>query len=113
MKTKRTYIDYFHDIFDAIEKAEEFTSGMKLNDFSQDPKTQFAVVRALEIIGEAAKKFPDEIRDNYPDIPWRQMSGMRDKLAHDYFGVNTEVVWKTLSEDLPPLKRRIKRIIEV
>ncbi|MBC8525178.1 MAG: DUF86 domain-containing protein, partial [Chlorobium phaeobacteroides] len=66
--------------------------------FRNDKKTQYAVIRALEIIGEASKKVPIEVRDNYAVIPWRSITGMRDKLVHDYFGVDTEVVWNTASK---------------
>ena len=71
----------------------------------------FAVVRALEIIGEAAKRIPQDVRDKHANVPWREMAGMRDKLTHDYFTVNLEVVWKTTVEDLPSLKSAIQQIL--
>lgn len=83
-------------------------AGMTFEQFSQDDKTAYAVVRALEIIGEATKKIPDAVRDQYPQIPWREMAGMRDKLIHDYFGVNLGVVWKTVQEDLPLLQKAMQ-----
>ena len=76
-----------------------------------DDKTIFAVVRALEIIGEATKRIPQTVRDQEPSVPWRAMAGMRDKRAHDYIGVNLTVVWKTASEDLPGLKPTIQRML--
>jgi uncharacterized protein with HEPN domain len=79
--------------------------------FKEDEKTVFAVVRALEIIGEAAKKIPLDIRTRFENIPWREMTGIRDKLIHDYFGVDVEVVWKTVTEDLLKLKPLIKQMI--
>lgn len=71
----------------------------------------FAVVRAWEIVGEAAKRIPKKVRDANPDVPWRAMAGIRDKLIHDYTSVNLEIVWKTVEEDLPGLISQIERII--
>ena len=78
----------------------------------KDEKTQYAVIRAIEIIGEASKKIPKNIKTKYTDVPWYEISGMRDKLIHDYFGVNSKIVWKTVKEDLPRLKKLIVRILE-
>jgi len=112
MKAKREYLDYFKDIQDALEKIEDFTIGLDFEAFVKDNKTTFAVIRALEIIGEAARKIPKSIRSRYPDVPWQDMAGMRDKLIHDYFGVDLRVVWKTLQVDLPPLQAVIDQIIK-
>ena len=95
MKPEQLYMDYLRDILDNAKKASDFIKGMAENDFLRDEKTTFAVIRALEIVGEATKKIPDEVRDKYPVIPWREMTGMRDKLIHDYVGVNLAVIWKT------------------
>lgn len=109
---KREYVDYLEDILEAVEKAEEFVEGIDYETFKNDDKTLFATLRASKIIGEATKKIPGTVKNNYPEIPWREMAGIRDKLIHDYFGVNIEVVWKTLQEDLPSLRQQIKRILE-
>jgi len=111
MKPKREFLDYLQDIKEALEKLEEFTLGMQFEAFAKDDKTSFAVIRALEIIGEAARKIPKSIRSRYPDVPWQDMAGMRDKLIHGYFGVDLRVVWKTLQIDLPPLKSMLDQII--
>ena len=107
MKPKRLYTDFIDDIVDAIQKVDNFIEGMTLEQFLADEKTSFAVIRALEIIGEATKNIPQTIKENYPDIPWKEMAGIRDKLIHDYFGVDLEVVWNTATEDLLELKEKI------
>ena len=112
MNPKRVYIDYLNDILDSILKIEQFTKDMEFNHFKDDVKTSYAVIRAFEIIGEAAKEIPMEIRDKYSDLPWKEMASMRDKLIHAYFGVNLEVVWKTVHEDIPSLKPLVKKAIE-
>ena len=112
MKPKREFLDYLRDIKEALEKLEEFTRGMQFEAFAKDDKTSFAVIRALEIIGEAARKIPKSIRSRYPEVPWQDMVGMRDKLIHCYFGVDLRVVWKTLQIDLPPLESKLDQIIK-
>jgi uncharacterized protein with HEPN domain len=112
MKAKREYLDYFKDIQDALEKINNFTVDLDFERFAKDEKTTFAVIRGLEIIGEAARKIPKSIRSRYPNIPWQDMAGMRDKLIHDYFGVDLRVVWKTLKVDLPPLQAIFHRITQ-
>lgn len=80
-------------------------------DFEKDEKTQDAVIRAFEVLGEAAKKIPKDFREKYPKIPWGKMAGMRDKLIHDYWGANIKRIWKTVKEDIPPLKKLIRDIL--
>lgn len=111
MKPKRVFIDYLDDILDSILKIEQFIEEMDFIQFSDDAKTSYAVIRALEIIGEATKEIPDEVKDKYTDLPWKEMSRMRDKLIHAYFGVNLEVVWKTIQQDVPTLKKLIQKVI--
>jgi uncharacterized protein with HEPN domain len=107
---KAEFLDYIDDILDAILKIQTFLSGFDFETFSKDDKTQFAVIRALEIIGEASKKIPDKIKTSYSDIPWREIAGMRDKLIHDYFGVDIDVVWKTAVEDIPSIFNSLNQI---
>jgi uncharacterized protein with HEPN domain len=108
--TQRDYGDYIQDIAESIEDIENFVRGMTYTDFINDRKTFNAVVRSIEIIGEAAKNIPAIIRGRYPSLPWKKMSGMRDKLVHEYFGIDSEIVWKTINDDLPRLKLLLKDI---
>lgn len=77
-----------------------------------DKKTVFAVTRAIEIIGEATKNIPDLLRKKYPQVPWKDMAGMRDKLIHEYFGIDVDVLWKTVTQDIPQLKALIQKVID-
>ena len=100
---------YLKDILSAIKSIEVFVAEMEFEEFQSDDKTLSAVIRKLEIIGEAVKQVGDEIRQSHPDIPWKQIAGMRDKLIHFYFGVDTHLVWQTLQNRLPELKSAVEK----
>lgn len=110
MKNSDTFSDYLEDILQAIEKAEQFISSMDFQEFEKDEKTQYAVIRALEIVGEASNNIPKSVRNQYEAIPWKEITGMRNKLIHDYMGVNTEVVWNTVQEDLPGFQKAVEKM---
>jgi uncharacterized protein with HEPN domain len=111
MNSKRVYIDYIRDMLENAKKAISFVESMNYKQFSLDDKTMYAVVRALEIIGEATKKIPKDLQESYPEIPWREIAGTRDKLIHEYTGVNLTVVWRTIKEDLPLLVEQLEAIL--
>ena len=102
---------YLDDIIEAIKKIDEYRECLTFQDFSKDNKTVDAVIRNFEIIGEAAKRIPSGIKEMYPQVPWKQMAGTRDKLTHEYFGVNLKVLWKAMNEDIPALKPKIEEML--
>ncbi len=104
--------DYILDIRESLKEVKEFTHGIDLEDFLKDKKTTNAVIRSLEVLGEAAKKIPEEMRQRYPEVPWRRMTGMRDKLIHEYHGVDLETIWSVVKTELPPLESHVEKIIK-
>jgi len=110
--SKRKPDVYLQDIQESISHIQHFLDGVSEEEFYKNVEKQDAVLRRLEIIGEAVKHLPDEIRDNHPDVPWRQISGMRDIIIHEYFGVTLEMVWIVATEDILDLKDKVEEIIE-
>ncbi len=109
--SERTDRDFLEHIREAAERASSYTETMTFEEFLEDTKTQDAVIRNIEIIGEATKNLSDELRDRHPDIPWKGLAGMRDRLIHQYFGVNLDIVWNVAREELPEISLQTKKII--
>jgi len=105
-------LDYVEDVVEAMDDASRFVEGLEYDDFVKDKKTVYAVTRAVEIIGEAVKNIPDKVKKRYSKIPWRKMAGMRDKLIHEYFGVDLRRVWNVVKKDVPTLKPLFVRILK-
>jgi len=109
----REYLDFLEDIVKAMAKVERFVAGLALEQLLDDERTLFAITHAIEIIGEAAKRIPQDIRRKYPDIPWKEMAGMRDKLAHGYFEIDNDKLWETATRLIPEVKSRIVEVLEL
>lgn len=110
MSEERQLQDYLNDIIESISDIREFTKGMTYEGFTKDKKTIKAVVRSLEIIGEAANKIPQHIVESYSEIPWQEIIGMRNKIIHEYFGIDLDIVWQSIEEDLVPLEITVKKM---
>ena len=108
--SERTDSDFLSHIAEAVKRTISYTEKMTCEDFFEDTKTQDAVIRNIEIIGEATKNLSDEIRKRYPEIPWKGLAGIRDRLIHQYFGVNLDIVWNVVKEELPDILIKIYKI---
>ena len=109
IKDDLAYIDH---ILDCIRKIKEFSSGLTFNEFKTNELVQDAIIRNIEIIGEASKKVSSNTKQTWYKIPWKEVSGMRDKLIHDYMGIDVKVVWQTIKEDIPSLEKLINEILK-
>lgn len=110
--SKRSINLYLDDIKDSIRKIEKYTSGVTFYEFSRDDKLIDAVVRNLSIIGEAVINIPKEIKIKIPDVAWKEIKGMRNKVIHEYFGIDEEILWKTVQEDIPVFKKQIAKFLK-
>jgi uncharacterized protein with HEPN domain len=109
---KRNIKLYLQDIWESTLAIEEYTQNLTEDEFYSNRQVQDAIVRRLEIIGEAVKNIDDDFRNKYPQIPWKKIAGMRDIIAHEYFGVKLERVWDVLRKDLPDIKQQMLLIME-
>jgi uncharacterized protein with HEPN domain len=103
--------DFLEDILENIQDIEEFIAGLSFEQFAVDKKTVKATLRSLEVIGEAVKNVPQDLLDTHPQIPWRSIARMRDKLIHHYFGVDLDVVWESATNGIDPLKSAVVDIL--
>ena len=103
---------YLNHIKDAISRIEEYVNGLTYNGFIEKYLIQDGVIRQIQVIGEATKKISDNTRQKYPSVPWKDIAGMRDKLIHDYFGIDLDAVWDTVEKDIPILKNEIEIILK-
>lgn len=108
--TERQLSEVLQDILESIADIELFTAGVDFEAFQQNREKVLAVVKSIEILGEAVKQIPDDIRNRYPQIPWKAIAGMRDVLVHEYWGIDLNVVWATVQEGISPLKITILEI---
>lgn len=108
----RDYSLYLKDMIDAMDAVEKFIKGIDFIGFQNNDLISSAVIRKFEVIGEAAKNIPEDFRNKYPQIPWREMAGMRDRLIHFYFGIKYELVWHTIKDIIPNVKTLLQGIID-
>ena len=108
--SKRSDADIIQDIKECIVRIISYTKNMEFGVFANDFKTQDAVIRNVEIIGEAVKILSNNLKSNYSDIPWSDIAGTRDKLIHDYFGVNIDIVWSIAKDEIPKLEQQLENI---
>ncbi len=109
MKKDSVYLEH---ILEAVSDIEKFLQGISEQEFFHNKEKQYAVLRALEIVGEATKNLSVELKAKSPDVDWKNIAGMRDKLIHAYFGINLPLIWETVKKDLLPLKKEAQKILE-
>lgn len=112
MSKKRDVVNDLENVLETIGKAEMFVEGVEYEDFLEDDKTIFAVSKAIELIGETLKHVPEEIKAQYPEVPWEDIYGMRNFLAHNYFNSDVDEMWKTVKDDIPGLKLILQGILQ-
>lgn len=108
---KRDIGVFLEDILESIGRIDEYTKDISEEEFYRTVSIQDAVIRRFEVIGEAAKHIPQTVKDKYSEIPWKEISGTRDILIHEYFGVNLERIWKTIQKDILPFKKQLQKML--
>ncbi len=108
--SKRNWHFFLEDILESMDLIADYIQGMDYDRFKNDRKTIDAVVRNLEIIGEAARNIPEDVRNNYRDVDWKGIVGLRNRIAHEYFGIDTSIIWNIISVELPPFKKKLQKI---
>ena len=98
------------DMFDSIDRIEQYTQGISFDDFATDQKSIDAVARNLQIIGEAANRLPDDFKKEHSNLEWHKIVGLRHRIVHDYFGIDIEIIWQILSKDLPELRHKLTQV---
>ena len=107
----RDHGSYIEDIIEHMNYAEEFIKNLTFEEFANDKKTVLSVTKCIEVVGEATKHIPDSIREKYPDIPWNDLAGIRDRLVHGYFKVNLEIVLTTVTQEFPDLRPKMEKVL--
>lgn len=110
-KKRRDFLLFLEDIMTCIEKLEKYTKDLTFDQFSKNEMAVDAVIRNFEVIGEAVKKIPKEVKQKYSDVEWNEAAGFRDVLIHDYFGIDLEAVWDTLKKNVPALKEKLTKVL--
>ena len=110
--SKREWKLFIEDIMECIGRIEKYIEGMEFEDFEIDDKTIDAVVRNLEVVGEAARNIPEDVKARYPDVYWKGVVGLRNRIIHEYFGVDSKIIWHIVKEELLTLLKQMKRILE-
>jgi len=108
--SKRSIDLLLNDILESIDKVEQYTRGMSFDTFSNDQKSVDAVVRNLEIIGEAANRLPDDFKERHSNVEWHKVVGLRNRIIHEYFGIDLQIIWQIVHADLPELRQTLSRI---
>ena len=109
--SRRDPLILLEDIHASLEKVERYTSGLNKETFLADDKTLDAVVRNLEIVGEAVRQLPETFKEEHPEVPWWQIAGMRNRIVHDYFGVDEEIIWQVIEKSVPALKQQVAELL--